>query len=242
MYPTTGGPIIQTASDAPERERALYLTKVYGLTFTGVATFFAATLIPIALAYMGSEAALAFCNFWAGLPWILNLVILMGGAWLASALAETRFINLVAFYMFSVFFGLISIGLVARAGNVGGVAILLQALGLTTLVFGSLTLFVFVTRKDFGFLGNFLFCGLVVLIGASLLAWVGSSFFGMEVSALSLALTIASTLLFMGYVLYDTSNILHRCPTTMVVPAALSLMIDFIMLFRNIVFLLMRSR
>jgi modulator of FtsH protease len=98
------------------------------------------------------------------------------------------------------------------------------------------------TRKDFSFLGGFLFVGLMGLIGTALIAWVASAFFKVDVSLLSTAISMVSVLLFSGYVLFDTSNMLHRYSTDMVVPAALALMIDFIILFRDILFLLLRAR
>src|SRR5690606_1067608 len=112
--------------------------------------------------------------------------------------------------------------------------VIFQALGLTVLTFGGLSAYVLITRKDFSFLGGFLFTGLMLLIGGIVVLWIASAFFGVDVSLMSMAITIASTFLFMGYVLYDTSNLLHRYSTDMVVPAALALMIDFIILFRNI--------
>ena len=59
-------------------------------------------------------------------------------------------------------------------------------------------------------------------------------------SGLSLGLSMVGGLVFCGYILYDTSNILHHYATSMVVPAAMAIMVDFVMLFRTILVLLMR--
>ena len=94
-----------------------------------------------------------------------------------------------------------------------------------------------------GFGGHgFLFAGLMVLIGATLVAMLGYYAFGWDVSAVNMGLTVASTLLFTGYILYDTSNVMRRYAVDMVVPAALALLIDFIIMFRNILWLLAASR
>lgn len=237
------GPIAPNAATLPiAADRAWYIAKVYAMAFTGVVAYFLSFAIPIVLAMAGFEPAVAFCNFWIGLPWLLSLVFLIGGAWLASLVAETPVLNFFAFYGFAAAFGFLSIGLVVYATGVGGAAILLQAAGLTTFVFGGLSAFVLITRRDFGFLGGFLFCGLLTLIGAALLFYFAGPMLGIEMSAAHLGLSIAGVLLFMGYVLYDTSNLLHRYRTDQVVPAALALMIDFIILFRNILVILAARR
>merc|ERR1712166_638525 len=82
--------------------------------------------------------------------------------------------------------------------------IVLQALLLTAAVFISLTSYVFVTKKDFSWMGGALYMGLIILMGA---------------------------LLFSGYILYDTSVImLHMGPDDYIM-ASVSLYLDIINLF-----------
>ena len=45
-------------------------------------------------------------------------------------------------------------------------------------------------------------------------------------------------ILFCGFILYDTSNILHHYPTHAYVAAAVALLIDFVVLFQRIVLIL----
>lgn len=233
----SGVPVAEVAGS----ERSRFILKVYAMMTTGLAAYFAAVGVPLFLAFAGNEAALAFCQFFMSVPPLVNFLLLLGGSWFAHSVSMTRGLNLIAFYGFAALWGFISIGLIGYALSVGGLLILAQALGLTVLVMGSLTVYAFVSRTDFYFLGAFLWVGLMVVIGAVLLNIV-LGMFGVESSMFSMGITIASTLLFMGYVLYDTSNIIHRYSTDMVVPAAMALMIDFIILFRNILILLLNRR
>jgi modulator of FtsH protease len=89
-----------------------------------------------------------------------------------------------------------------------GPAIVMQALGMTGFIFFSLSGYALVTRKDFTFLGGFLFTGFMVVVGAMLLLWVGGMF-GLQISGLSLAISGAIVLLMSGYILFTTSNILN---------------------------------
>ncbi|MEE8288845.1 MAG: Bax inhibitor-1/YccA family protein, partial [Nitrosomonadaceae bacterium] len=84
------------------------------------------------------------------------------------------------------------------------------AAGGTGVIFFSLAGIATVTRKDFGFLGNFLFVGLVLLILAS----IANLFFAMP--AASLAISAVAVLLFSGFILYDVSRIVNGGETNYV--------------------------
>jgi FtsH-binding integral membrane protein len=111
--------------------------------------------------------------------------------------------------------------------------VLTQAAMLTALVFTGLTGYVFVTRKDFSFLGGALAIGVFALIGIA----IAGSLFGFTVG---LWYSVLGVVVFSGYVLYDTSKILHSYPTTAYVSAAVVLFVDVVLLFKHILFLLMR--
>jgi FtsH-binding integral membrane protein len=102
---------------------------------------------------------------------------------------------------------------------------ILQAGVLTVAIFGGLTAYVFVSDRDFSFLRGMVTVGLVVLIAAGVInIFVGSL-------GLGFALAVAALLLFAGFVLYDTSNIIRRYPTNEYVSAALSLYLDAFNIF-----------
>jgi modulator of FtsH protease len=110
--------------------------------------------------------------------------------------------------------------LVALAGGMTG-AILFTMAGIAT-----------VTKKDFSFLGKFLFVGLVLLVVASL----AGLFF--QVPALQLTLSAVAVMLFSLYILYDVSNIIHGGETNYVM-ATIKLYLDIYNIFVSLLNLLM---
>jgi len=246
----TMGPI--TVAQEAGSERVRYLQKVYGLLFTGIVVYFAASILPVLGAMTGIPAAQSVVSAASGMPWILSFILIIGSAWIAQMVSMKPGVNLLAFYGFALIFGFLTIQLIAYAmvvtgtpqapNVVGGLTLVGQALGTTVLAMGGLTAYVFISKKDFSFLGGFLTVGLFMLIGIALVSWIAGFFIDTNWSVLNLGLSIAATFLFLGYVLYDTSRLLHHFTTDMVVPAALALLIDFIILFRNILFILMARR
>jgi modulator of FtsH protease len=113
-----------------------------------------------------------------------------------------------------------------------GAQIVGLAAGGTGIIFMSLAGFATVSKKDFSFLGNFLFIGLILLVIASL----ANMFF--QVPAAALALSGVSVLLFSGYILYDVSRIVQGGETNYVM-ATLALYLDIYNLFVNLLSLLM---
>ena len=89
-----------------------------------------------------------------------------------------------------------------------------------------------VSKRDFGFLGNFLFIGLVLLVLAS----VANMFF--HIAALSLAVSFISVLIFSGYILFDVSRIVQGGETNYIM-ATLAIYLDIYNLFINLLSLLM---
>lgn len=105
----------------------------------------------------------------------------------------------------------------------------MTALGLTGLVFFSLSGYTLISQKDFSYLAGFLTTGLVVIFGCMLLMMFGSMF-GYYVSGLHLALSAAIVLLMSGFILFDTSRILHGGETNYLM-ATISLYLDIYNLF-----------
>jgi modulator of FtsH protease len=85
----------------------------------------------------------------------------------------------------------------------GGNMIVLNALATTAIVFFTLSAYALVTRKDFSFMGGFLAVGCVVVF----IAAIANIFFAMPM--LSLVISGASVLLMSGFILYDTSRMIH---------------------------------
>jgi FtsH-binding integral membrane protein len=89
-----------------------------------------------------------------------------------------------------------------------------------------------VTKRDFSFLGKFLFVGLVVLIVASL----ANLFF--QVPAVSLAISAIAVMLFSMYLLFDLTNIVRGGETNYVM-ATLNLFLDMFNIFISLLNLLL---
>lgn len=84
-----------------------------------------------------------------------------------------------------------------------GPQLIMTALGGTGVIFLGLSGYVLTTRKDFSFLGGFLFVGFVVVLLAAL-----ANIF-LQIPAMSLALSSAVILIMSGFILFDTSRIIH---------------------------------
>lgn len=104
--------------------------------------------------------------------------------------------------------------------------IVLQALILTASVFISLTTLVFVTKKDFSFMGQGLFAGLILLIVWGFL----QSFIDFGPGG-RMIFSLIGSLIFVGYILYDTSMIMHYMGPDDYIMAAVTLYLDIINLF-----------
>ena len=112
----------------------------------------------------------------------------------------------------------------------------IQSAALTTLVlFGGLTLTVFVTRKDFSFMRSILVFGSFAAFGFILMAML----FHFAIGAVFLYAMIA---LACGYILYDTSNVLHHYRIGQHVAASLALFASVALLFWYILQLFMSQR
>ncbi len=112
-----------------------------------------------------------------------------------------------------------------------GPALIMQALGLTSLIFVSLSGYALTAKKDFSFMRGFLIAGLVVMLGIMLInIFIGSSMVFMAMNA-------GIALLMTGFILYDTSRIVNGGETNYI-RATVSLYLDFLNLFISILNLL----
>ena len=113
-----------------------------------------------------------------------------------------------------------------------GARLIGQAAGGTGIIFFSLATLATVTKKDFSFMGKFLFIGLILLIVASL----ANLFF--QIPAMSLTISSIAVLIFSAFILYDVSRIVHGGETNYVM-ATLGLFLSIYNLFISLLQLLM---
>ncbi len=99
-----------------------------------------------------------------------------------------------------------------------------QAFLATSVSFAALTVFAFNTKRDFSFMGKFLFITLVVVVVAGL----ANLFF--QSTLLATVLSAVGAILFSAYILYDTQNIIRGGYDSPVI-AAVNLYLDILNLF-----------
>jgi modulator of FtsH protease len=114
-----------------------------------------------------------------------------------------------------------------------GASTVADASGLTALAFLSLSAYVHVSGRDFSALRGMLFVGLIVVLVASVIGLFVPS------QAYQMALAGVSALLFCGYILYDTSEIIHGGETNYIM-ATIRLYLDILNLFLSLLRLLSR--
>ena len=109
--------------------------------------------------------------------------------------------------------------------------IVMTALGGTGVIFLGLSGYALTTRKDFSFMAGFLMVGMFVIIGASLL----NLFLG--ISALYLTVNAAVIMIMSGFILYETSSIIHGGERNYIMATA-SLFLSILNLFTALLHLL----
>lgn len=133
------------------------------------------------------------------------------------------------------FTGLMGFGLGPTIGHYlafpGGTQLVMTALGGTGVIFLGLSGYALTTRRDFSFMGGFLFVGLLVILGASL----GNLFFA--IPALSLAISAVVIMLFSGFILYDTGRMVNGGETNYI-HATVGLYISILNIFTSLLHLL----
>ncbi|RMF44141.1 MAG: permease [Planctomycetota bacterium] len=152
--------------------------------------------------------------------WLVVLGAFMVVSWVARGWAESstsRGLQYAGLMLYVVAEALIFMPLMAYATLVDP-SIPMNAGLITAVVFGGLTAFVFLTGSDFSGLGKYLWIGGLVALGIIVASIVvpGGLGLGMWFSA-------ALVLLAAGYILYDTSNVLHHYRTDQHVAASLAL-------------------
>jgi len=172
----------------------------------------------------------------------MGMLLFLGGfmlaGWLASRMAHSvsigvQYAGLVLYAAFYAFFFSPILWYAATAPGYEGV--LGQAAALTIVTFGGLTAYVFMTKKDFSFLGPALVVVSLVAVGCI----VGSVIFGFSLGIWFSGLMI---LFACGAILYDTSKILLHYGRHQYVGAAVELFASVMILFFYILRLLMQLR
>ena len=191
------------------------------------------TMIPTVIgAFIGMSMNFSFMAASPIMSSLLMFGAMMGMMFAVSALRNSIW-GIAALFGFTLLAGVLLGPILQMALHLkNGAQLIGMAAGGTGIIFFSLATIATVTKKDFSFMGKFLFIGLILLIVASL----ANLFF--QIPALSLTISAIGVLIFSAYILYDVSRIVNGGETNYVM-ATLGLFLSIYNLFISLLQLLM---
>lgn len=177
-------------------------------------------LMTAAGAYLG--AGLPMGVLWAAVV-VELLLVFTSGLW-----QRKEGLNQILFFVYALCSGVTLVPLLAWASLSAGVAVIAQALAVTTVTFAGCAAFGLTTKRDLSGMGGFLIMSCLGLIVAGIMGvFLHSSVFTMVISGLGVAL-------FSAFTVYDMARIRNDYLDADWMGAALALYIDFIGLFTYI--------
>lgn len=220
-YTTTYG---RTAADAMPDERAAFIRRTY---FHLAGAILAFVMIEAFLMTSGLADTIARTML-GGVSWFLVLLAFMGVSMLASWWANSqtsKAMQYLGLALYTVAEAIIFVPLVFIVQIRTGSSTVIAEAGIVTLgLFMGITAVVFLTRKDFSFLGPILMIGGFVALGVI----AASMLFGFGLGTIFAFVMVAFA---GGSILYETSNVMHRYNTNQHVAASLSLFASIALLF-----------
>ncbi len=136
-------------------------------------------------------------------------------------------LNLFMLFAFTSLSGVTLVPLLGMVIAKAGLGAIWQALGMTTIVFGLMSVYALKTKNDLANMGKMLFIALIVVLVCSLTnLFLGSPMFQVVIAG-------ASAILFSLYIAYDTQNIVKGMYDSPI-DAAVSLYLDFLNVFISI--------
>ncbi len=205
------------------RQQALEINKVLRNTYTLLAMTLAFSAATAGVAMVMNAPPLHFLLVLGGYFGLLFLTnALRNSVWgIASVFALTGFMGFTLGPLLNFYIGAFS----------NGSQIVGMAFGGTAAIFLGLSFYALSTRKDFSFMGGFLFAGILVAFLAALGALVFS------IPGLSLAVSAMFILLMSGLILYQTSEIVNGGETNYIM-ATVTLYVALFNLFTSLLHLL----
>ncbi|KPX91377.1 Bax inhibitor-1/YccA family protein [Pseudomonas meliae] len=181
---------LKTGMQADQLEVSRVLRNTYGL-------------LALTLAFSGVMAFVAQ-QMRVGYPNIFVVLIGFYGLFFLTNKLRDSVWGLVSTFALTGFMGFLLGPILNRyLGMAGGAEVVSSAFAMTALVFGGLSAYVLITRKDMSFLGGFITAGFFVLLGAV----VASMFF--QISGLQLAISAGFVLFSSVCILLQTSAIIQ---------------------------------
>ena len=134
-------------------------------------------------------------------------------------------INIALLFVFTFLSGVTLVPLLGYVVARSGLDAVWQALGMTTIVFGVMSIYALKTKKDLANMGKMLFISLIVVFVCSLV-----NYFFLNSTPFQVLISAACVVLFSLYVAYDTQNIVRGLYDSPVL-AAVNLYLDFLNIF-----------
>ena len=191
--------------------------------------------------YMLLSMTLLFSALTAGISMVLRMPVMtyllsIGGAFLLIWLVLPRHANkasgLAVVFAITGLLGF-SLGPILNTylALPNGSQVIATALGGTGAIFLALSFYALATRRDFSFLGGFLFTGFIVILLAAL-----ANIF-LAIPALSLTISAAVIMIMSGFILYDTSRMINGGETNYIL-ATVGLYMSIFNIFINLLHIL----
>jgi FtsH-binding integral membrane protein len=174
-----------------------YMLRVYNLMGLGVALTALITL------YMAGNPALMMTIAMGPMKWVLFVGVL-GLGWFAPRLimGGNSAVAHAAYWGYAALWGLLISPMVAAYMGIDGGKLIIQALAITSVTFGSASLFGYVTKRDMTGLSGFFMMASIGILVAILL-----NVFFFQSTMMSLFTSIGVVLLFSGITAYETQMI-----------------------------------
>ena len=232
-----GGGIL--ASLASEDERTAFIRRTYLHLLGAVIAFVAIETVVFTLVPEETLGSLMLGMFGGQFSWLIVLGAFMVVSWLARSWASSDTsigMQYAGLSLYVIAQAVIFVPLLYLAVyHSGQESLLPAAAALTLFIFGGLTLATFITKQDFAFMGRFLWFGGIAALGVI----VCGIFFQFN---LGFWFSAAMIVLASGYILYDTSNVIHHYRTDQHVAASLALFASVALLFWYVLQIMMSRR
>lgn len=223
---------VDVASQAEVEERLAFIRRTYVHLTAAIGAFIA---IIFGVFQTGLARPMTATMLGGQFSWLITLGLFIGVSWLANWWAMrggSKIMQYMGLGLYVVAQGVITTPLIYIASVSSPGWVLPAAAGITLSIFSVLTGYVFLTKQDFSFLGPILAVASVAAFGVIAFGIL----FGFH---LGLIFSFAMVGLACGYIVYDTSNVLHKYRTDQHVAASLALFASVILLFWYILRILM---
>lgn len=223
------------AAQAQADARAAFIRRTYAHLAGAILAF--AGIDALLLNIPGLKEPILRLMVGSQMSWIVVMIGFMVVSWVATSWAmsdSSRGIQYMGLGLYVVAEAVIFLPLLyfAEIKSPGAIP---QAAILTLGIFGGLSAAVLVTRKDFSALGPILTIGSFLALGLMIAGMI----FGFNLGLVFMFFMVA---LACGYIIYQTSNIMHQFRTDQHVAAALCLFASVALLFWYILRIFMSSR